>query len=60
MNLDEDELYSLATAGTPPISFVPRGDSVLKASQLLIEAAGKCVDEGDFTPLLSPDQSAVM
>lgn len=58
--LDPDAVYQAATSGTPPNSVIYTGESVSEAADNLLEAIGRCVDNGDFTHVLSEDQTAVM
>lgn len=37
-----------------------KGESIGEAADNLLEAIGRCVDNGDFTDVLSDDQSAIM
>ncbi|KAJ7436551.1 hypothetical protein FB451DRAFT_1417408 [Mycena latifolia] len=56
----EDSLCLAATSGTPPHSVIYRGESVAEAADELFKALGRCVDDGDFTSILSDDQSAII
>ncbi|KAJ7511954.1 hypothetical protein B0H11DRAFT_2371466 [Mycena galericulata] len=51
----QDGVYLAATNGTPSSPIVYRGSSVGEAADKLLEAIGRCVDNGDFTSVLSDD-----
>ncbi|KAF7371961.1 hypothetical protein MVEN_00054100 [Mycena venus] len=53
-------IYQAATSGTPPSPIVYRGESVSEAAEELLAAIGRCVDSGDFTDVLSDDQTAII
>lgn len=53
---EQDAVYQAATSGTPINTIVYRGES----ADELLRAVGLCVDQGDFTSVLSDDQSVVM
>ncbi|KAJ7120401.1 hypothetical protein C8R44DRAFT_737212 [Mycena epipterygia] len=59
-NYREDSLFLAATNGTPSRSVIYVGESVAEAADQLLEAIGRCVDDGDFTSVLSNDQTAII
>ncbi|KAJ6467428.1 hypothetical protein C8R45DRAFT_1106169 [Mycena sanguinolenta] len=57
---DSNGVYQAAMSGTPSNIVVYRGESVSEAADELLKAVGLCVDSGDFTSVLSDDQSAII
>ncbi|KAJ7675261.1 hypothetical protein B0H17DRAFT_1140337 [Mycena rosella] len=56
----EDALCLAATSGTHTRSVMYKGESVSEAADDLLGALGRCVNDGDFTSVLSDDQTAIM
>ncbi|KAK6984722.1 hypothetical protein R3P38DRAFT_3332778 [Favolaschia claudopus] len=52
-------IYRAATRGTPGALVTYQAISVVEAADKFLTAVGECVDNGDFTPMLSTDQSAL-
>ncbi|KAK7037157.1 hypothetical protein R3P38DRAFT_3311664 [Favolaschia claudopus] len=54
------DIYRAATRGTPGALVTYQAISVVEAADKFPTAVGECVDNGDFTPMLSTDQSALV
>ncbi|KAK7037103.1 hypothetical protein R3P38DRAFT_3311654 [Favolaschia claudopus] len=54
------DIYQAATSGTAPRSVIYRANSVSEAADQLLATVAQCVDDGDFTAVLSDDQSALI
>ncbi|KAF8180321.1 hypothetical protein K438DRAFT_1202879 [Mycena galopus ATCC 62051] len=59
-SFDSAAVYQAATSRTPHSPAVYRGELVSEAAEELLAAIGRCVDSGDFTDVLSDNQTAII